>query len=63
MKNIVIYCDKATAQTNDAIKETETDLKKVTEKDKFSFIEATVKANTAKRQLHKRKFNKFNSLK
>ena len=65
MKNIVTYQDKPISQTNNVIKETETDLKKVTEKDEFSAIEATIKTNasTAKRQLHQRKFKKFNSLK
>ena len=65
MKNIVTYCDKTIAQTNDIIKETETDLKKVTGKEELSAIEATIKANesTAKRHLHQGKFKKFNNLK
>ena len=50
----MIYCDKTIAQTNNAIKETEADLKKVTEKEKFSAIEATMTTNetTTKRQLY-----------
>ena len=65
MKNIVTSCDQTIAQTNGAIKETETELKKVTEKNKFSAIEATTKANesTSKCQLHQRKLKKFYSLK
>ena len=45
MKNIVTYCNKKIGQTNDIIKEIESDLKKVTEKDEFSATEATIKAN------------------
>ena len=65
MKDIASYCDKTIAQTKQNIRETETDLKSVTAKEEHFQIEETIKTNEAKakRLLHQRKFEKFNSLK
>ena len=65
MKDIASYCDKTIAQTKQNIRETETDLKSVTEKEEYFQIEETIKTNETKtkRLLHQCKFKKFNSLK
>ena len=63
MKDIASYCDKTITQTKQNIRETETDLKSVTAKEKCFQVEETIKTNEAKtkRLLHQNKFKKVNS--
>ena len=65
MKKIASYCDKTIVQTKHNIRETETDLKNVTAKEKYFLTEGTIKTNEPKTKhfLHQRKFKKFNNLK
>ena len=65
MKDIVAHCDKTIVKTEDNIKDTETQLKNITEKEEYQDIEKTIKNNEAniKRLLQQRKFKKFIYLK
>ena len=65
MKDIVAHCDKTIVKTEDNIKDTETHLKNITEREKYQSIEKPIKNNEAntKHLLQKRKFKKFNYLK
>ena len=65
MKDIVAHCDKTIGKTEDKIKDTETQLKNITEKEEYQDIEKTIKNNEAniKRLLQQRKFKKFIYLK
>ena len=57
MKDIVVHCDKTIVKTEDNIKDTETHLKNITEREEYQSIEK------GKRLLQQRKFKKFNYLK
>ena len=65
MKDIVAHCDKTIVKTEDNIKDTETHLKNITEREEYQSIEKTIKNNEAntKHLLQQRKFKKFNYLK
>ena len=65
MKDIVAHCDKTIVKTEDNIKDTETHLKNITEREEYQSIEKTIKNNEAntKQLLQQRKFKKFNYLK
>ena len=64
MKDIVAHCDKTIVKTEDNIKDTETHLKNITEREEYQSIEKTIKNNEAntKHLLQQRKFKKFNYL-
>ena len=65
MKDIVVHCDKTIVKTEDNIKDTETYLKNITEREEYQSIEKGIKNNgtNTKRLLQQRKFKKFNYLK
>ena len=65
MKGIVAHCDKTNVKAEDNIKDAETHLKNVTEKEEYQSIEKTIKNNEAntKHLLKQRKLKKFNYLK
>ena len=65
MKVIVAHCDKTIVKTEDHIRDTETHLKDVTERQEYQSIEKTIKNNEAniKHLLKQRKFKKLNYLK
>ena len=62
---IVVHCDPTIVKTEDSIKDTETHLKNVTEREELQSIEETMKNNVAnaERLLQQRKFKKVNYLK
>ena len=47
MKDIVAHCDKTIVKTEDNIKDTETRLKNITEREEYQNIEKTIKNNEA----------------
>ena len=47
MKDIVAHCDKTIVKTEDNIKDTETHLKNITEREEYQNIEKTIKNNEA----------------
>ena len=65
MKDIVSCCDKTIVKTEDNIKDTETYLKHIIEREEYQSIEKTIKTNEAntKQLLQQRKLKKFNYLK
>ena len=65
MKDIVAHCDKTIVKTEDNIRDTETHLKNIKEREEYQIIEKTIKNNEAntKHLLQQRKFKKFNYLK
>ena len=64
MKDIVAHCDKTIVKTEDNIKDTETHLKNITEREEYHSIEKTIKNNKANtKHLQQRKFKKFNYFK
>ena len=65
MKDIVAHSNKTIVRTEDNIKDTETQLKNITEREEYQSIEKTIKNNEAntKHLLQQRKFKKFNYLK
>ena len=65
MKDIVAHCDKTIVKTEDNIKDTETHLKNITEKEEYQSIEKNIKNNEAntKNILQLRKFKQFSYLK
>ena len=65
MKDIAAHCDKTIVKTEDNIKDTETHLKNITEREEYQSIEKTIKNNEAntKHLLQQRKFKRFNYLK
>ena len=65
MKDIVAHCNKTIVKTEDNIKDTETYLKNIAEREEYHSIEKTIKNNEAntKHLLRQRKFKKFNYLK
>ena len=62
---IVVHCNPTIVKTEDSIKDTETHLKNVTEREELQSIEETMKNNVAnaERLLQQRKFKKVNYLK
>lgn len=65
MNDIVTFCDKTIAKTNEDVKNTEFALKSATEKEEFEQIERAIKTNeeSTKRLLQQKKFKKYNTLK
>ena len=65
MKDIKAHCDKTIVKTEDNIKDTETHLKNIPEREEYQSTEKTIKNNetNAKRLLQQRKLKKFNHLK
>ena len=65
MNDIVAHCDKTIVKTQDNIKDTETHLKNLTEREEYQCIEKPIKNNEAntKQLLQQRKSKKFNYLK
>ena len=47
IKDIVVHCDKTIVKTEDNIKDTETHLKNITEREEYQSIEKTIKNNEA----------------
>ena len=64
MKGIVAHGDKTIVKTEDNIKDAETNLKNITEREDYQNIEKSIKNNqNTKRLLQQRKLKKFNHLK
>ena len=65
MKDIVTHCGKIIVKIEDNIKDTETHLKNITQREEYQSIEKTIKNNGAntKQLLQQRKFKMFNYFK